>query len=134
MSRLPDSSARERGTRLRSLTLIATLVLAAAQVAVAHAWSDYGADEPPVLDAEAVPTKLDLAVLARGAGFVLSFESPTSGDSPGALVLRSLDGGGTIAMYDVPDVSSVAVAPDGSSFVYSTGAGRAYTAVARVPR
>jgi hypothetical protein len=39
-----------------------------------------------------------------------------------------------VAMYDVPGVSALAVSPDGGSFVYSTGAGRTYTVLARVPR
>lgn len=89
---------------------------------------------PPALDAKPVPAKLDLVALARRAGFVLSYESPTTGDSPGALVLRRLDDGATIAMYDVQGVNAVAVAPDGGSFVYSTGADRTYTALAHVPR
>ena len=37
-------------------------------------------------------------------------------------------------MYDVAGVSALTVAPDGASFVYSTGAGRTYTVMARVPR
>jgi hypothetical protein len=37
-------------------------------------------------------------------------------------------------MYEVAHVSALAFAPDGGSFVYSTGAGRTYTVLARVPR
>ena len=65
---------------------------------------------------------------------VLSYESPAEGEGPGAIVLRRLSDGVTLAMYDVRGVSALALAPDGGSFVYSTGAGRTYTAVARVPR
>ena len=39
-----------------------------------------------------------------------------------------------VAMYDVVGVSALAIAPDGERFMYSTGAGRTYTALARVPR
>jgi hypothetical protein len=42
--------------------------------------------------------------------------------------------GQTMAMYDVAGVNALAIAPDGASFVYSTGAGRTYTVLARVPR
>ena len=64
----------------------------------------------------------------------LDFESPVSGDAPGALVLRRLQDGSVIAMYDVVGVSALAFAPDGETFAYSTGAGRTYTVVAQVPR
>jgi len=90
---------------------------------------------PPGLDATGdVPMKLDLVALARPADLVLSYESPAEGEGPGAIVLRRLSDGVTLAMYDVRGVSALALAPDGGSFVYSTGAGRTYTAVARVPR
>jgi hypothetical protein len=42
--------------------------------------------------------------------------------------------GSVVAMYDVVGVNALAVAPDGNSFVYSTGAGRTYTTLARLPR
>jgi hypothetical protein len=42
--------------------------------------------------------------------------------------------GSVVAMYDVVGVNALAVAPDGASFVYSTGAGRTYVALARMPR
>jgi hypothetical protein len=89
---------------------------------------------PPALDAAAAgPMKLDLVVLARRADLVLSYESPVAGDDPGAIVLRRLRDGSTVAMYDVADVSALAISPDGRSFVYTTGAGRTYTALARTP-
>ena len=53
---------------------------------------------------------------------------------PGAIVLRRMADGTIVAMYDVVGVSALAVAPDGDRFMYSTGAGRTYTALARVPR
>ena len=42
--------------------------------------------------------------------------------------------GAVVAMYDVVGVSALAVAPDSDRFMYTTGAGRTYTVVARVPR
>jgi hypothetical protein len=54
--------------------------------------------------------------------------------SPGALVLRRLRDGAAVAMYDVADVSALAIAPDARSFLYTTGAGRTYAVLARVPR
>ncbi len=85
-----------------------------------------------VLDDEAM--RLDLVAFARGDDLVLSYESPASGSAPGTLVFRRLADGATVAMYDVAGVSALAVSPDGGSFVYSTGAGRTYTVLARVPR
>jgi hypothetical protein len=64
----------------------------------------------------------------------LTYESPESGAAPGTLVFRRMTDGQTVAMYDVAGVSALAVAPDGASFMYSTGAGRTYTVLARVPR
>ena len=78
--------------------------------------------------------RLDLVAFARRGDLVLTYESPQGGAAPGALVLRRMSDGQTVAMYDVPGVSSLAVAPDGASFVYSTGVGRTYTVLARVPR
>lgn len=90
---------------------------------------------PPALgSADTAAMKLDLVVLARSAALVLSYESPVSGGGPGAIVLRRVGDGGTVAMYDVADVTALAVSPDGGSFVYVTGAGRTYTALARIPR
>lgn len=91
---------------------------------------------PPGLDAivDDAAMQLDLVAFARRSELVLSYESPVSGAAPGTLVFRRLADGATVAMYDVPGVSALAVSPDGGSFVYSTGAGRTYTALARVPR
>ena len=90
---------------------------------------------PPGLDSTAdVAMKLDLVALSPRGELVLDFESPVSGDAPGALVLRRLQDGSVIAMYDVVGVSALAFAPDGETFAYSTGAGRTYTVVAQVPR
>jgi hypothetical protein len=91
---------------------------------------------PPGLDAvvDDSPMRLDLVAFARRGDLVLTYESPSSGAAPGTLVFRRLSDGETVAMYDVPGVSALAVAPDGSSFVYSTGTGRTYTALAHVPR
>lgn len=89
---------------------------------------------PAIGSAQTAAMKLDFVVLARRADLVLSYESPVSGNEPGAIVLRRLRDGSTIAMYDVADVAALALSPDGGSFVYSTGAGRTYTALARTPR
>ena len=78
--------------------------------------------------------KLDLVAFAPSGELLLSYESPVDGEEPGAIVLRRMADGSVVAMYDVVGVSALAVAPDGGSFVYSTGAGRTYTALARVPR
>jgi len=76
--------------------------------------------------------QLDFVAFARDV--VLSFESPEAREEHGAIVLRRMADGEIVAMYDVAGVSALAVAPDGGTFVYSTGAGRTYTALARVPR
>ena len=90
---------------------------------------------PPGLDsADDIAMKLDLVAFAPSGDLLLSYESPLNGEGPGAIVLRRMADGSVIAMYDVVGVSALAVAPDGGSFVYSTGAGRTYTALARVPR
>jgi hypothetical protein len=91
---------------------------------------------PPGLDAavDDVQMRLDLVAFARRGDVVLTYESPASGAAPGTIVFRRMTDGQTVAMYDVAGVSSLAVAPDGASFMYSTGAGRTYTVLARVPR
>jgi hypothetical protein len=91
---------------------------------------------PPGLDAvvDDAPMELDLVAFARRGDLILTYESPESGAAPGTLVFRRMTDGQTVAMYDVPGVSALAVAPDGASFMYSTGAGRTYTVLARVPR
>ena len=89
---------------------------------------------PPALDAALGSSPMRLELVAFGRDLVLSFESPEARDEQGAIVLRRLADGETIAMYDVAGVSALAVAPDGGTFVYSTGAGRTYTVLARVPR
>ena len=50
----------------------------------------------------------------------------------GAIVIRGALDGAVAAMYDVPDVAALAIAPDGKTFVYTTGSGQTYTALARV--
>jgi hypothetical protein len=78
--------------------------------------------------------KLELAAFAPRSGLLLGYESPVSGGGPGALVIRRMADGGVIAMYDVVGLNALAVAPDGGAFVYTTGSGRTYTVVARIPR
>ena len=89
----------------------------------------------PPLDAadEAAPMALELVAFAPRGDLVLTYESPASA-APGTLVVRRLGDGGTVAMYDVADVSALAVSPTGDRFVYTTGSGRTYTTLARVPR
>jgi hypothetical protein len=77
---------------------------------------------------------LELVAFSGNGELALSYESPARRDAPGALVLRHLRDGSTVAMYDVAHVSAVALAPDGGSFAYSTGAGRTYIVLARAPR
>ena len=91
---------------------------------------------PPSLDAvvDAASMRLELVAFARHGDLVLTYESPDGGSAPGTLVFRRMSDGTIVAMYDVAGVSALAIAPDGESFVYSTGAGRTYTVVARVPR
>jgi hypothetical protein len=91
---------------------------------------------PPGLDSQAADAamKLDLVAFAPRGELLLTYESPVSREGPGALVLRRMEDGSAVAMYDVVGVNALAIAPDGDRFVYSTGAGRTYTALARVPR
>lgn len=91
---------------------------------------------PPALGSAvaAGPMTLELVAFAPRGDLVLSYESPASGAAPGTLVFRSMSDGATVAMYDVAEVSALAFAPASDRFVYTTGAGRTYTALARVPR
>jgi WD40 repeat protein len=90
---------------------------------------------PPSMDsAEDAPMKLDLVAFAPRGDLLLGYESPANREGPGVVVLRRMTDGGVVAMYDVVGVSALAIAPDGERFMYTTGAGRTYTVVARVPR
>ncbi len=91
---------------------------------------------PPPLDSPraAGAVRLDLVAFAPRGDLALSYELPAARDASGTLVLRQLGDGTTLAMYEVAHVSALAFAPDGNSFVYTTGAGRTYTVLARVPR
>lgn len=90
---------------------------------------------PPGLDsANESATALELVALFPTGELLLTFESPSAGNGPGALALRRRSDGSVVAVYDAEGVSSLAASPDGESFVYSTGVGRTYTALARVPR
>lgn len=90
---------------------------------------------PPSLDSAVEPTmRLELVAFAPRGDMLLCYEAPVDGNEPGAIVVRRMEDGSVVAMYDVAGVSALALAPDGESFVYSTGAGRAYTVLARVPR
>lgn len=87
--------------------------------------------------AELAATRVELVAVAPNGAFVVSYESPDTGLErrlPGTLVVRETAEGRVEAMYDVADVTSLAVAPDSSSFVYGTGTGRTHRVMARVPR
>jgi hypothetical protein len=90
---------------------------------------------PPGIDSPTnAAMKLDLVAFAPRGDWLLGYESPTNHEGPGALVLRRMADGSVVAMYDVVGVSALAIAPDGDRFMYSTGAGRTYTVLARMPR
>jgi hypothetical protein len=90
---------------------------------------------PPGLDsADDAAMRLDLVAFAPRGDLLLGYESPVDREGPGAVVVRRMADGSVVAMYDVVGVSALAIAPDGERFMYSTGAGRTYTVVARVPR
>ena len=90
---------------------------------------------PPGLDSAGdAAMKLDLVAFAPRGDLLVGYESPVGRVGPGVVVVRRMADGGVVAMYDVVGVSALAIAPDGARFVYSTGAGRTYTVVARLPR
>jgi hypothetical protein len=91
---------------------------------------------PPGLDSAAddAAMRLELVVFAPRGDVLLGYESPVDGGGPGALVVRRMADGDVVAVYDVVGLSALAIAPDGERFMYSTGVGRTYTALARVPR
>jgi hypothetical protein len=95
---------------------------------------------PPELEGaggEAGKTNLDLVEIAPNGKFVLSYEASAAYDSTGrakgTLVIRSAANGAVEALYDMPRLNDLTIAPDSKTFVYSTAAGQTYTAVARVP-
>jgi hypothetical protein len=91
---------------------------------------------PPGLDSatDDAAMKLELVVFAPRGDVLLAYESPVDRGGPGALVVRRMTDGDVVAVYDVVGLSALAIAPDGERFMYSTGVGRTYTALARVPR
>lgn len=91
---------------------------------------------PPGLDSTGgdPATALELATFFPRGDLLLTFEAPVAGSAPGALALRRMSDGGVVAVYDVVGINALAAAPDGRSFVYSTGVGRTYTALALVPQ
>jgi hypothetical protein len=90
---------------------------------------------PPGLDSvgDAAMT-LDLVAFAPRGDLLVGYESPAGRVGPGVVVVRRMADGVVVAMYDVVGVSALAIAPGGDRFAYSTGAGRTYTVVARLPR
>lgn len=85
-------------------------------------------------DAQAL-MKLRLVEISPNGELIVSYEAPaeTGLATHGTLVIRSALDGGVLAMYDVADVTSIAIAPDSKTFVYTTGSGQTYTTLARVP-
>ena len=88
------------------------------------------------LEADRYTTRLDRIEIAPSGEFVISYETPVldarGAATVGAIVIRRALDGAVAAMYDVPDVAALAIAPDGKTFVYTTGSGQTYTALARV--
>jgi len=91
---------------------------------------------PPGLDSatEDAAMKLEIVAFAPRGDLMLGYESPVDSGGPGALVLRRMADGDVVAVYDVVGLSALAISPDGERFMYSTGVGRTYTVLARVPR
>ncbi len=90
-------------------------------------------------DVVAATVRLEHVAIAPNGRFIVTYEAPPSSAFPrvidgtrGALVIRNAKGV-VEAAYDVPYVASLAIAPDSRSFVFSVGAGKTYTALARVP-
>lgn len=81
--------------------------------------------------------RLRLVEIAPTGRFVLSYEAPeasrTGGPPAGTLVIRNATDGAIEALYDERDVSALAIAPDGKTFLYTTGSGQTRTVLARVP-
>jgi len=94
---------------------------------------------PPALDAKTSTGKIRLRLveIAPNGRFVLSYEAPEAsavGGAPaGTLVIRNARDGAVQALYDARDVSALAIAPDGKTFVYTTGSGQTHTVLGRVP-
>jgi WD40 repeat protein len=79
--------------------------------------------------------KLRLVEIAPNGEFIVSYEAPaTPGVATlGTIVIRRAAEGSVEAMYDVADVTAIAIAPDSKTFAYTTGSGQIYTVLARVP-
>jgi hypothetical protein len=92
---------------------------------------------PEIAGASSAPTNLDLVEIAPTAKFIVSYEASTEYDATGlakgTLVIRNAADGAVEALYDVPRIADISIAPDGKTFAYSTATGSSYTAVARVP-
>ena len=84
-----------------------------------------------------VRTELDRATVAPNGEFVISYESPIGHDPlghvSGGIVVRNADDGSIIAVYDVPGVTDIAIAPDSKKFVYATGIAQTHIALVRLP-
>lgn len=85
---------------------------------------------------ERAATRLDLVQFAPNGEFVVSYESAATAPNQratGTIVIRATRNGQAEAMYDVADVTSLAIAPDSRTFVYGTGAGQTHRVMARIP-
>lgn len=93
---------------------------------------------PPAFDATGdaqVLMRLRLVEIAPNGKLIVSYEAPAEAGltTHGTLVIRGAGDGAVHAMYDIADVTSIAIAPDSRTFVYTTGSGQIYTTLARVP-
>jgi hypothetical protein len=93
---------------------------------------------PPAFDATGdaqALMRLRLVEIAPNGELIVSYEAPAEAGltTHGTLVIRGAADGAVHAMYDVADVTSIAIAPDSKTFLYTTGSGQIYTTLARVP-
>jgi WD40 repeat protein len=90
---------------------------------------------PPVEDAEpaaADTAGLSLIEFAPNGRFLVSYESG-SRRQVGTIVIRHAGDGSVAAMYDVPGVTGLAIAPDSRTFAYGTRDAQTYMTLAYVP-
>lgn len=88
----------------------------------------------PAVDARpsAESAELEIVEIAPEGKHIVSYESPEL-TATGTIVVRSAAEGAIEAMYDVPHVTALAIAPDGKSFVYAAGLSRRAIVLARLP-
>jgi WD40 repeat protein len=102
-------------------------------------WSEPLVDTVSAADAglAAPEMQLDLVAVSPDGRCLVSYESPAGRDArrpiPGTLVIRRAGDGIVEAVYDVPDVTDIAISADGKTFSYSTRSTDAHAVVARIP-